>query len=63
MKNGTGRDYRSSLDRIILPKLGKRKLSGIRPADILELVRDGGAAERSESTLANRLKPLGAIFD
>jgi integrase len=63
LKLGTARDYRSYLDKIILPKLGRRKLSEIRPADVLSLVREGRNEGVSESTIANRLKPLRAVME
>jgi len=63
LKDGTRRDYRSYLDKIILPKLGSRKLSDLRPADILSLVREGHAEGVSDSTIANRLKPLRSIME
>jgi integrase len=63
LKEGTRKAYRSSLDKIILPKLGRKKLADIRPDDILSIVRQGRAEGWKESTIANWLKPLRALLD
>jgi integrase len=58
-------DYRSYLDRFILPKFGERWIASITPNEIIAFVSElreakkANGEKRSESSVANICKPLG----
>jgi integrase len=56
-------DYRRNLDKVILPRFGARPIGQVRKADILELVNELRGAGDSESTVANKLKPLRGMLE
>lgn len=62
LRAGTTCDYRSYLDRVLLPRFGERGIGSIGPQDIVELVQELEAAGKSQSTIANTLKPLGGTL-
>jgi integrase len=54
----TRRNYRQSLDCILLPRFGKRKIGSVTVDDIAKLIRDLEKDGKSASTISNHLKPL-----
>jgi len=60
IRAGTRKRYRGSLDNVLLPRFGERKIGAVSVDDIAALISDlekGGAAP---STIANHMKPLSA---
>jgi integrase len=62
LRLGTLKNYRSDLDRVILPRFGERGVGSIGPEDIVELVKELEGAGKAGSTIANALKPLSGTF-
>jgi len=58
----TLRGYRSAFERVLLPRLGSRRLSDIRTGELRALVGELRASGLSESTTRNTLVPLMALF-
>ena len=62
LRPGTANNYRSDLDRVILPRFGERGIGSIGPEDIVELVKDLEGKGKAESTIANALKPMSGTL-
>jgi integrase len=58
----TRRNYRESLDLVILPRFGKMKVSAITVDHIAKLVRDLEKDGKAPSTISNHLKPLSGAL-
>jgi integrase len=58
----TSRNYRSSLDRILIPRFGSRRIAAITAGDAAGLIRDLERQSLSPSTIANYLKPLSGTM-
>jgi integrase len=59
----TRQDYRDALDRLLIPRFGKRRIQEISADEIAELIRERELEGRSASTIRNTvLKPLSGIF-
>jgi integrase len=56
------RDYESTLRLYVLPDLGGRRISDIRPPDLQRLVERIAAAGMSPSTIRNAINPVRAIY-
>jgi integrase len=54
--------YRSALDRVLLPRFGKRKIAQITVDDVLRLIHDLERDGLSRSTIYNVLKPISGTF-
>lgn len=63
LKPGVVKEYRSALDRVILPRWGHRRIGSIGPSDVLALANELRASGLSESTVSNYLKPARATFE
>jgi integrase len=63
LRESTAKDYRSYLERVLLPRFGQRGIGSIAPQDIVDLVRDLEAKGKSPSTIANTLKPLAGTLN
>jgi integrase len=62
LRRRTRENYRGSLDRVLLPRFGRKRIAAVTVDDIAKLVRDlerGGAAP---STINNHLLPLQGTF-
>jgi integrase len=62
LRPGTLTNYRSDLDRVILPRFGHRTVGSITAAEVVELITELEAKGKAESTIANALKPLSQTF-
>src|SRR5262249_31895180 len=58
----TRRGYRSSLDRILLPRFGSMKIAIIRPEHVARLIRDLDKRGLSPATITDYLKPLSGTL-
>ena len=58
----TRRGYRSSLDRILLPRFSSMKIASIRPEHIARLIRDLEKRGLSPATITDYLKPLSGTL-
>jgi integrase len=61
-KPKVARDYESTLRLYVLPDLGGRRISDIRPPDLQRLVERIAAAGMSASTIRNAINPVRAIY-
>jgi integrase len=59
----TLKDYRSALDRIVLPRYGTRKVASITADDIAALIRELEGQGLKRSTIKNYLLPLSGTLD
>jgi hypothetical protein len=58
LASSTFREYRRSLDLYVLPVLGARRLSSLRPDDIDDLIASLEAAGRAAGTIRNAITPV-----
>jgi integrase len=58
----TRRDYGRSLDNVVLPKFGKKKIGAVTVDDIAALIRDLEKDGKSANTILNHLKPLSGTL-
>jgi integrase len=58
----TRRNYRQSLDNVLLPKFGKAKVGAVNVDDIAALIGELEKAGKSPSTISNHLKPLSGTL-
>jgi integrase len=59
----TRKDYRSVLDRILLPRFGRRTIAQITPDDVAKLIRELEANGLSGKTIENYLLPLSGTMN
>lgn len=62
VRPSTARDYRSYLDRVLIPRFGERGIGSITPEEIVDLVQELERAGKSQSTIANAVKPLNGLL-
>jgi integrase len=58
----TRENYRASLDNVLIPRFGKRKLVAVGADDIAALIRDLTKSGSASSTINNHLLPLQGTF-
>jgi integrase len=58
----TRKNYRSSLDRVLLPAFGNLKLGQITPEHVARLIRQLEQEGKAPGYIDNLLKPLGGTF-
>jgi integrase len=58
----TRKNYRSSLDRVLLPAFGNLKLAQITPEHVARLIRQLEQEGKAPAYVDNLLKPLGGTF-
>jgi integrase len=58
----TRKNYRSSLDRVLLPAFGNMKLGQITPEHVARLIRQLEQEGKAPGYIDNLLKPLGGTF-
>ncbi len=58
----TRRDYRRSLDNVVLPKFGKNKIGAVTVDDIAALIRELEKDGKSASTISSYMKPLSGTL-
>ena len=62
LRRRTKENYRSSLDNVLLPRFGKKKIGAVTVDHIATLVRDLEKAGAAPSTINNHLLPLQGTF-
>jgi integrase len=62
LRKRTMENYRSSLDNVLLPRFGKKKIGAVTVDHIAALVRDLEKAGAAPSTINNHLLPLQGTF-
>jgi integrase len=58
----TRENYRASLDNVLLPRLGRKRIAAVTVDDIAALIRDRKKDGAAPSTISNDLLPLKGAF-
>jgi integrase-like protein len=62
VRRWTRMGYRASLDNVLLPRLGRRRLAAITADDVAALIRELEAKGYAPSCISNLVKPLAGTF-
>lgn len=62
LRTSTRKEYRSTIDRILIPKFGTRKIGGLTVDDVAGLIRDLEARKLKPSTIQAYLIPMHGVM-